>query len=165
MSYLTTITLIFAIVLIAVEVVDSNGQDLATRPISHYFSTGTAVVQDVAFALMAFAIWYAAWEVWQSWASLSFFFVGVGLLLAMTTDTFPSIYGAWKERLHYTGAALCFLAGLSMMLAAASYLYALAYVCGALLLFAIDREHTAVQEKVGVMMLAVWVFGYSLGIA
>lgn len=161
---LTAITLIFAAALVLVEIADSSGDDLTTRPISHYFSTSTAVVQDACFVLMAAALWYTAWGLGLGWLSGSLVVVGLGLMLAMSTDNWPEAFLGFDRQLHYTGAGLCFLAGLSMMLASADYTYALAYALGALLLLAIDRKHTAVQEKLGVMMLVVWVFGYSLGL-
>lgn len=161
---LTAITLIFTAALILVEVADSNGDDLTDEPISHYFSTSTAIVQDACFVLMAVALWYTAWGLGVGWLSVSLAVVGLGLVLAMSTDTWPRLYFGADRTLHYTGAGLCFAGGLSMMLAAATYTYALAYALGALLLAAIDREHTAVQEKLGVLMLVVWVFGYSLGL-
>lgn len=165
MPYLTWTTLIFAAALILVEVVDSKGNDLTDAPISHYFSTGTAAVQDTMFLVMAFALWYTAWGLGLGWLGASLALVGLGLVLAMTTDTWPEVYFGADRALHYTGAGLCFLAGLSMMLAMDDYTYALAYASGALLLALIDRQHTAVQEKLGVLMLVVWVFGYSLNLA
>src|SRR5690606_35257664 len=109
--------------------------------------------------------WATAWGIGFSWLAISFFLVGLGLVLAMSTDTWPSIFFGLDRALHYTGAALCFIAGLSMLLAEGPYLYALAYALGAALLYVIDREHTAVQEKIGVLLLVVWVFGYSIQLA
>ncbi len=165
MPYLTWTTLVFAAALILVEVADSKGDDLTQEPISHYFSTGTAAVQDTMFLVMALALWYTAWTLGMTWLSASLAAVGLGLALAMSTDTWPRLYFGADRVLHYTGAALCFLAGLSMMLAVSDYTYALAYASGALLLVLIDRKQTAVQEKLGVLMLIVWVFGYSLNLA
>lgn len=165
MAYLTIFTVLFAAALVAVEIEDSTGTDLTDRPISHYFKTGTAVVQDAAFLLLAAALWYHAWTLGAGWLPASFAAVGLGLVLAMTTDTWPQVFLGVDRILHYIGAGLCFVAGLSMMLAAGTYTYALAYALGALLLVGIDRDHTAVQEKVGVLLLIVWVFGYSLGMS
>lgn len=164
MAYLTAITLIFAAALILVEIMDSAGTDLTDRPISHYFSTGTAIVQDAAFLLLAAALWYHSYMLGVGWLSASLAVVGLGLVLAMTTDTWPQAFFGLDRQLHYTGAGLCFAAGLSMMLAAGTYTYALAYAAGAGLLVAIDPHHTAVQEKVGVLLLVVWVFGYSINL-
>ncbi|MFV0284747.1 MAG: hypothetical protein ACK5JE_13340 [Castellaniella sp.] len=164
MAYLTWATLVFAAALVLVEFADSRGDDLTDRPISHYFKTGTSVVQATMFAVMAGALWGAAWQSGSVWLSLSMISVGLGLVLAMSTDTWPQAFFGADRALHYTGAALCFVAGLSMMLAAGTYTYAIAYAAGALLLYAIDREHTAVQEKVGVLMLIVWVFGFSVNL-
>lgn len=164
MAYLTWTTVVFAAALILVEVADSAGTDLTDRPISHYFKTGTSAVQATMFAIMSIALWYTAWGLGAGWLSISIAAVGLGLMLAMTTDTWPGIYFGTDRYLHYTGAAMCFLAGLSMMLAQETYAYALAYVAGALLMVAIDREHTAVQEKLGVLMLVVWVFAYSVSL-
>lgn len=161
---LTFITTVFAAALILVEAADSSGDDLTRRPISHYFKTGTAVVQSTMFAVMAGALWHTAWGLGFGWLSVSFALVGLGLVLAMSTDTWPALFFGADRALHYTGAALCFIAGLSLMLAAGDYVFSLAYALGAALLVVIDRGHTAVQEKLGVLMLVVWVFGYSLGL-
>lgn len=165
LPYLTWATVVFAAALILVEVADSKGDDLTERPISHYFKTSTSVVQATMFAVMAGALWVTAYGLGLSWLAVSFALVGLGLVLAMTTDTWPQIYLGADRALHYTGAALCFVAGLSMMLAAGTYAFALAYALVAGLLYFIDREHTAVQEKVGVMFLVVSVFSYSIGLA
>ena len=163
--YLTWATIVFAAALILVEWQDSEGVDLTDRPISHYFKTGTRVVQSTMFVVMAAALWATAWPMGLSWLSVSIALVGLGLVLAMSTDTWPSLFFGADRALHYTGAGLCFVAGLSMMLAAGTYTYAIAYTLGAGLLALIDKEHTAVQEKIGVLLLVVWVFGYSLQLA
>ncbi len=165
MAFLTWATLVFAFALVAVEVEDSVGNDLTRRPISHYFKTATAVVQSSAFALLAVALWTQAYQIGWSWLAVSFFLVGVGLVLAMATDTWPRLFFGYDRIAHYGGAATCFIAGMSMMLAAGSYTFSIAYALGALLLYFIDREHTAVQEKMGVLMLVVWAFGYSIGLS
>ena len=163
--FLTWSTLVFAAALILVEWQDSRPGDLTRRAISYYFKTGTSVVQATMFAVMALALWFTAWNLGLTWLSVSFAVVGVGLVLAMSTDTWPHLFFGADRALHYTGAALCFIAGLSMMLAAGTYIYALAYALGAGLMAIIDRDHTAVQEKIGVLLLVIWMFGYSTGLS
>ena len=162
--YLTWATIVFAAALIIVEMADSKNDDLTRKPISHFFKTSSSLVQSSMFVVMAAALFYTAYEQGFSWLSLSFIGVGVGLIFAMATDTWPRLFFGADRILHYAGAATCFIAGLSMMLARGTYAYALAYVLGALLMVAIDPKHTAVQEKIGVLLLVVWVFSFSVGI-
>lgn len=163
MEFLTWASIVFSAALVLVEWQDSEGTDLTDRPISHYFKTSTSVVQSTMFAVMALALWVHSYELGLSWLSASFSLVGVGLVLAMATDTWARLFFGADRILHYSGAALCFIAGLVMMIAQGTYAYASAYALGALLLYFIDREHTAVQEKVGVLMLTIWTFSYSIG--
>ena len=163
MEYLTWASIVFAAALCLVEWQDAKGNDLTKRPISYFFKTGTSVVQSTMFAVLALALWFHSYQLGWNWLSGSLSVVGVGLVLAMSTDTWPKLFFGLDRALHYTGAALCFIAGLSMMLAVGTYGYASAYAFGALLLYLVDREHTAVQEKVGVLMLIVWTFSYSIG--
>ena len=162
--YLTWSTIVFAAALILVEATDAKDGDYSRHPISYYFKTPTSVVQATMFLVMAAALWVTAWGLGFSWLSVSFAVVGLGLVLAMSTDTWPRLFFGYDEKVHYAGAFLCFTGGLSMMLADKTYTYAAAYVLGAGLLYVIDREHTAVQEKIGVLLLVVWVFGYSINL-
>lgn len=83
LPYLTWATIVFAAALILVEWQDSRGSDLTDRPISHYFKTGTSVVQAAMFAVMAAALWITAWPMGVSWLSVSLVLVGWGTIVGM----------------------------------------------------------------------------------
>lgn len=163
--FLTWASLVFTFAVVAAHLQDGSAEDWTYRPISHFFWTASSVVQATMFVVMALSLFHTALDLGLTFTSFGFFVGGLALILTMATDTWPSRFWDNGRTLHFFATGLVFVSGIVAMISVSSITYLLAYLLVPLLLFLIDRQHLAVLEKVSALMLVIWIFGFSLGLA
>lgn len=159
-------TLFFAFSVTLPEMIRRDTDDYHTEAVSHYLTGPASGLQDIGFVVMALGMFWAAAQWWLSTSAVAAILVGIGLIGAMTTDRFPQWYGSQKKALHGASAGLAFLSAAVMMIALPQpkgmLTLAIAYPVVVALAYVLAPKRTAVQEKLAVAMIVIWLLGLSV---